>query len=147
MILLEDIAQKELALALLSKEELPPIWLWMWATRKKKTLNEHITQWKTCSHLWLIFICTKFFYVLSLRCLHLFHLKVFYVHFPQRMWHTACCSDRWIAKHHVDHRFLCWLFWLFLSSYFVNQYFTVISKSHVNIAKSFLTMSYFTFSC
>ena len=34
-------------------------------------------------------------------CLHLFHLKLFYIHFSQKNMTPACCSDQYIAQHHV----------------------------------------------
>ena len=98
---LKTLRKKEQGLALLPKEEIPPILLWSWASIQKKNLNQHFSQLKMNSHLWLTFIYIKLFYVTSVCCLHFFHLKLFYIHFSRRTWHTACCSDWYIAQHHV----------------------------------------------
>ena len=97
MRLLKDIAQEKLGLALLPKKKFPPVLLWSWASLEKKNLNEHFTQLKMSSHLWLTCIYIKSFYMSAVYCLYLFHLKLFYIYFSQK--NTTHCLLFWSVQH------------------------------------------------
>ena len=115
---LKTLRKKEQGSALLPKEEIPPILLWSWASiqkkKKKKNLNEHFSQLKMSSHLWLTFIYIKLFYVTSVCCLHFFHLIYFIYTFHKEhdtlllFWLVYCTALCCSAS------FLYLLFWCLL---------------------------------